>query len=75
MSRGLWLTGLGLGLGLIVAIAVGRALSSLLFGIGPADPLTLISVALLLGVAALFACYWPARRATRVDPIVTLRAE
>jgi putative ABC transport system permease protein len=75
MSRGVLLTGLGLGFGLIAAIGAGRALSSLLFEISPADPLTLASVVLLLGVAALFACYWPARRATRVDPIITLRAE
>ena len=75
MSRGLVLTGLGLVIGLIVAVAAGRTLSTLLFGISPADPITLGSVAVLLGGAAIFACYWPARRATRVDPMITLRSE
>ena len=75
MRRGMILTALGMALGLVAAIAAGRGLSTLLFGISPTDPLTLGSVALLLGLAAMFACYWPARRATRVDPIITLRAE
>jgi predicted permease len=75
MSRGLMLTGVGVGLGLLAAIGAGRALSTLLFEVSPADPLTLVSVAVLLGLSALFACFWPARRATRVDPMVTLRAE
>jgi putative ABC transport system permease protein len=75
MSRGLLLTGLGVGFGLLAAIAAGRALSTLLFEVSPADPLTLVSVAVLLGLSALFACFWPARRATRVDPMITLRAE
>jgi predicted permease len=75
MSRGLMLTGLGLVFGLIAAVAAGRTLSTLLFGVSPADPITLGSVTLLLGGAALFACFWPARRATRVDPIITLRSE
>lgn len=75
MIKGLVLTGLGLALGLVVAVGAGRALSTLLFGVSPMDPITLISVAVLLGLAALFACFWPARRATRVDPLITLRAE
>ncbi|MDH3733869.1 MAG: ABC transporter permease, partial [Gemmatimonadota bacterium] len=75
MTRGLMLTGVGVALGLLAAVVAGRALSSLLFEVSPADPLTLISVALLLGLSALFACYWPARRATRVDPMITLRSE
>ncbi|MDX1393286.1 MAG: ABC transporter permease [Gemmatimonadota bacterium] len=75
MRRGMILTGVGVTLGLLAAVAAGRGLSTLLFGISPNDPLTLGSVALLLGLAAMFACYWPARRATRVDPIITLRAE
>jgi len=75
MSRGLFLTGLGIVFGLLAAVAAGRALSSLLFSVSPLDPTTVISVVILLSAAAMFACYWPARRATRVDPIITLRAE
>ena len=75
MSRGLLLTGLGVTLGLGVAIAAGRGLSALLFEVSPTDPVTLVSVAALLALSALFACFWPARRATRVDPMITLRAE
>ena len=75
MGRGLALTAIGAVLGLLAAVAASRALSSLLFGVSALDPLTLVSVVLLLGASALFACFWPARRATRVDPIITLRAE
>ena len=75
MFRGAALTALGIVLGLAGALVAGRALSSLLFGVGPTDPITLGGVALLLGLSALFATFWPARRATRVDPIITLRAE
>jgi len=75
LSRGLLLTGLGAALGLVAAVAAGRALSSLLFGVSPTDPVTLIAVVVLLGGSALFASFWPARRATRVDPLITLRAE
>ncbi len=75
MGQGAILTGLGIVLGLGGAIAAGRALSSLLFGVAPTDPLTLGGVTLLLGLSALFACFWPARRATRVDPMITLRTE
>ncbi len=75
MSRGLLLTGLGVVVGLLAAVGAGRALSTLLFSVSPVDPITLVSVVTLLSAAAMFACYWPARRATRVDPIITLRAE
>jgi predicted permease len=75
MRRGALLTVLGLALGFLGAIAASRALSSLLFEVAPNDPLTLAAVSVLLAGTALFACYWPARRATRVDPIETLRYE
>jgi predicted permease len=75
LRQGLKLAGLGIVIGLAGAIAVTRLLSSLLFGIGPLDPMTFLAVpALLLGVAW-FACWLPARRAARVDPMVALRSE
>ncbi len=75
MNRGVALTAAGLALGLAGALAASRALASLLFEVSPTDPVTLAGVVFLLAAAALFACYWPARRATRVDPMVTLRYE
>lgn len=75
LRRGFLLTGLGVALGLAGALSAGRALSNLLFRVSPSDPVTLATVVGLLALAALVACYWPARKATRVDPIITLRAE
>jgi putative ABC transport system permease protein len=72
---GLRLTLLGLGFGLAGALAATRLLSSLLYGVKPHDPSTLISVAILLAAVALFASYVPARRATTVDPMAALRHE
>jgi ABC-type antimicrobial peptide transport system permease subunit len=61
--------------GMITAALLTRLLSSLLFGVGRHDPLTMTSTALGLTGLALFASYWPARRATRVDPMIALRSE
>jgi ABC-type antimicrobial peptide transport system permease subunit len=60
---------------LLGALALSRFLAKLLFGVGPGDPTTMVTVCLLLGVVGLAACYLPARRATRVDPVVALRID
>jgi putative ABC transport system permease protein len=75
MGRGLALAGGGIGVGLVVALIVTRWLGSLLFGISPTDPATYGALAAVLAAVALLACYLPARRATRVDPIIALREE
>jgi putative ABC transport system permease protein len=68
-------TGMGLGIGLAGAVLLMRAFRSMLFEVSPSDPLTLGAVALILMASALVACYVPARRAMRVDPVTALRAE
>jgi putative ABC transport system permease protein len=75
VGHGLTMTVVGIGLGLVGTWATGRVLSSILFGIGAADPLTLLGVTSILTVIALLACGVPALRASRVDPLVVLREE
>jgi putative ABC transport system permease protein len=75
LTQGTRLTLLGVAVGVLAALALSRLLSTLLFAISAADPLTFAAVAGLLAFVALLACFIPARRATRVDPIIALRYE
>ncbi|HLJ44780.1 MAG TPA: ABC transporter permease [Bryobacteraceae bacterium] len=73
--QGLVITGLGVVIGLVLAAALSQGLASMLTGVTPLDPLTYVSASMLLGLVALVACFIPARRATRVDPLISLRYE
>jgi len=75
VGRGSRLAAVGVGIGLVVALGATRLLRGLLYGVQPTDPLTFAGVAALLIVVAVIACAVPARRATRVDPMIALRGE
>jgi ABC-type antimicrobial peptide transport system permease subunit len=75
LGEGLRLILIGIALGLASALALARTLSHLLYGIAPTDPLTFVAVPIILAAVGLLACWIPARRAMRVDPMVALRYE
>ncbi len=75
LKQGLGVAAIGAVVGIAAAVGASRLLTSLLFGVRPGDPLTLAAVCAILLVCALVACYIPARRAMRVDPMVALRYE
>jgi predicted permease len=73
LSQGLWLTGIGLALGLAFALGLTRFIARLLYGIGANDPVTVVSVVMILGAMSLLACYLPAHRAMRRNPVTAIR--
>jgi putative ABC transport system permease protein len=75
MRHGAMLTGIGLGIGLVGALLGGQAMRTQLFGVSGSDPAVFAVVVIFLAAIAMFSCYLPARRATRVDPLTALRHE
>jgi putative ABC transport system permease protein len=75
LKQGMLLALIGAGVGVLVALPVARMAAGLLYGVSATDPLTYAGITLLLMGVALLACYLPARRATRIDPLVALRVE
>ena len=74
MARGLGAVGIGLGAGVVLAFALGRTISALLYGVSAHDPVIYVLAPSLLGIVAMLSALLPALRASRVDPIVALRA-
>jgi ABC-type antimicrobial peptide transport system permease subunit len=75
MRQGALQTALAVGVGLLLSLGAGRILARILYQVSPTDPLALVSATFMLAVAALLACFFPANRATRVNPITALRTE
>jgi putative ABC transport system permease protein len=75
VGQGMRLVLAGVLVGLLMSLALTRLMTGLLFGVSATDPLTFVLIAVLLVTVALLACYLPARRATKVDPVVALRCE
>jgi putative ABC transport system permease protein len=75
VEEGMATAAIGIAAGLAAALGLTRLLASMLYGVGPTDPVTFVASALLLGIVALLASSIPARRATKVDPVVALRCE
>jgi len=75
MRQGAMQTALAVAAGLLLSLAAGRILAKILYDVSPSDPLALVTAALMLASAALLACFFPANRATRVNPMTALRTE
>jgi ABC-type antimicrobial peptide transport system permease subunit len=75
LRQGVTVIGIGLAIGLVLSLGVGRLAAGFLYGVRPTDPETFLLVAVLLGVVGMVATYLPARRAARVDPMISLRAD
>lgn len=74
-QQGFWLVGLGMGIGLVAALGLTRFMADFLYGVSPSDPPTYFALSTVLAVVGLVACWLPARRATRINPLTAIRAE